>query len=153
MHRRMQHVTHPESTLSDSDSTVRMSGCLDFTTAWKLTHLSDTRVLLRHMRFCDECGSLMHTEGDTWVCRACEHEEMRDSQAEAPMATQERQQDDGAPDVADVTQGTTETMQEPCPAADCDSDRAYYEMMPKPGGSYDVRLFTCMECGHKWRET
>jgi DNA-directed RNA polymerase subunit M len=80
----------------------------------------------------------MHTEGDTWVCRACEHEEMRDSQAEAPMATQERQQDDGAPDVADVTQGTTETMQEPCPAADCDSDRAYYEMMPKPGGSYAV---------------
>ncbi|MEF8802329.1 MAG: DNA-directed RNA polymerase subunit M, partial [Halolamina sp.] len=25
------------------------------------------------MEFCDECGSMMHTEGDTWVCRSCEN--------------------------------------------------------------------------------
>jgi DNA-directed RNA polymerase subunit M len=25
--------------------------------------------------------------------------------------------------------------------------------MPKPGGSYEVRLFTCVECGRKWRES
>ncbi|SHH64416.1 hypothetical protein [Halobaculum gomorrense] len=56
-------------------------------------------------------------------------------------------------DVADATQDSTETMQEPCPAEDCDSDRAHYEMIPKPGGSYEVRLFTCVECGHKWRES
>lgn len=68
------------------------------------------------MQFCDECGSMMHTAGDTWVCRSCENEE-------------------------------------PCPADDCDSDRASYEMMPKPGGSYEVRLFTCVECGGKWRES
>jgi DNA-directed RNA polymerase subunit M len=55
--------------------------------------------------------------------------------------------------VTDTTQDTAETMQESCPAADCDSDRAYYEMMPKPGGSYEVGLFTCVECGHKWRES
>jgi DNA-directed RNA polymerase subunit M len=48
---------------------------------------------------------------------------------------------------------TARRCREPCPAEDCDSDRAHYEMMPKPGGSYEVRLFTCVECGHKWRET
>jgi DNA-directed RNA polymerase subunit M len=69
------------------------------------------------------------------------------------MTTQDGQGDDGAPDVADATQDTTETMEEPGPAADCDSDWAYYEMLPKPGGSYEVRLFTCDECGHKWRES
>ncbi|EMA09512.1 DNA-directed RNA polymerase, M/15 kDa subunit [Haloarcula marismortui ATCC 33800] len=95
----------------------------------------------------------MHTEGDTWVCRSCENEEQRDSQAEAVMATQDGQQDDGAPAVADATQGTTETMQEPCLADNCDSNRASYEMLPKPGGSYEVRLFTCVKCGHKWRES
>jgi DNA-directed RNA polymerase subunit M len=105
------------------------------------------------MNFCDECGSLMHTEGETWVCRSCEHEESRDSQAEAAMAIRDGQRDDGAPAVADGTQDSTETMQEPCPAEDCDSDQAYYEMIPKPGGSYEVRLFTCVECGHKWRES
>jgi DNA-directed RNA polymerase subunit M len=26
-------------------------------------------------------------------------------------------------------------------------------MIPKPGGSYEVRLFTCVECGHKWRDS
>ncbi|QLC35695.1 DNA-directed RNA polymerase subunit M (plasmid) [Halarchaeum sp. CBA1220] len=105
------------------------------------------------MRFCDECGSMMHTEGDTWVCHSCENKEPRDSQAEAAMETQDRQQDDGAPAVADATQGSTETVQESCPADDCDSDRAYYEMIPKPGVSYEVRLFTCVECDHKWRES
>ena len=105
------------------------------------------------MRFCDECGSMMHTEGDTWVCRSCGNEASRDSRAEAAMTTQDGQRDAGAPDVADATQDSTETMQEPCPATDCDSDRADYEMMPKPGGSYEVRLFTCVECGHIWRES
>ena len=69
------------------------------------------------------------------------------------MATRDGQQDDEAPDVADATDDATETMEKPCPTDDCDSDRAYYEMMPKPGGSDEVRLFTCVECGHKWRGT
>jgi DNA-directed RNA polymerase subunit M len=44
-------------------------------------------------------------------------------------------------------------MRESCPAEGCDSEEAYYEMRPKPGGSYEVRLFTCVECGHTWRES
>ena len=103
------------------------------------------------MKFCDECGSLMHTEGDTWVCRSCANEESRDAEAEAAMTTQDGQQNDEAPAVADATQDASETVEESCPAEDCDSDRATSEMMPKPGGSYEVRLFTCVECGHKWR--
>ncbi|WP_436901703.1 RPA12/RPB9/RPC11 RNA polymerase family protein [Halovenus halobia] len=105
------------------------------------------------MQFCDECGSMMHTEEDTWVCRSCENEEQRDSQAEAAMAIQDGQQDEGAPDVADATQDAAETMEVSCPAENCNSDRASSEMLPKPGGSYEVRLFTCVECGHKWRES
>jgi len=104
------------------------------------------------MNFCDECGSMMHTKGDTWLCRSCGNEEPRDSQAEASMTTEEGKRNDRDPDVADATQGSTETVQETCPADDCDSDRATYEMMPKPGGSYEVRLFTCVECGDKWRD-
>lgn len=105
------------------------------------------------MQFCEACGPLMHTEDDTGVCRSCEHAEPRDSHAEAAMTTQDGQQDNGAPAVADTTQDDSETIQENCPAADCDSNHAYYELMPKPGGSYEVRLFTCVKCGHKWRES
>nr|WP_267161982.1 DNA-directed RNA polymerase subunit M [Halovenus salina] len=96
---------------------------------------------------------MMHTEDDTWVCRSCENEEPRDSQAESAMAVQDEQQDSGAPDVADATQAATETMEVSCPAPDCNSNRASSEMMPKPGGSYEVRLFTCVECGHTWRDS
>jgi len=96
---------------------------------------------------------MMHTAGETWVCRSCEHEEPRDSQAEAAMAIRDGQRGDETPAVADATQDADETMEVPCPEGDCDSDRAYYEMLPKPGGSYEVRLFTCVDCGHKWRET
>ncbi|WP_299234566.1 RPA12/RPB9/RPC11 RNA polymerase family protein [Natronomonas sp.] len=103
------------------------------------------------MQFCDECGSMMHTEGDAWVCRSCENETLRDSQAEAAMTTRDGQRDDGAPAVADATDDPAETTREPCPAEGCDSDRASSEMMPKPGGSYEVRLSTCVECGHTWR--
>ena len=105
------------------------------------------------MQFCDECGSLMHVAGDTWACRSCGDEVARDADAEAAMAIQDGQRDDGAPAVADATQGATETIPAPCPAADCEGNRASYEMRPKPGGSYEFRLFTCVECGHRWRES
>ena len=97
------------------------------------------------MQFCDECGSLMHTAGDAWVCRSCENQTPRDTDAEAAMTTQDGQVDDEAPAVADATQNGSETVQESCPTEDCDSERATSEMMPKPGGSYEVRLFTCVE--------
>ena len=105
------------------------------------------------MQFCEACGSLMHTEGESWVCRSCGNETPRDADAEAAMATKDGQQDEGAPAVADATQDADETMEVSCPAEGCDSDRASSEMMPKPGGSYEVRLFTCVECGRKWRES
>lgn len=95
----------------------------------------------------------MHTEGDMWVCRSCGTEEPRDTEAEAAMATKDGQQDSSAPAVVDATQDSSETVAEPCPADGCDSERANSEMIPKPGGSFEVRLFTCVECGHKWRES
>lgn len=105
------------------------------------------------MKFCDACGSMMRTEGDRWVCGACANEEPRDSEAEAAMTTQSEQQDHEAPPVVDGTQDDTETVEKPCPAEGCDSEEAHYETRPKPGGSYEVRLFTCVGCGHTWRES
>lgn len=94
-----------------------------------------------------------HTEDDAWVCRSCENEAVRDADTETAMTTQDGQRDGGTPAVADAIKDAVKTMAEPCPAKDCDSEEAYYEMLPKPGGSCEVRLFTCVEYGHKWRET
>ena len=44
------------------------------------------------MKFCDECGSMMKTEDDHWVCGSCGHEELRDENKEAQMVTTEGQE-------------------------------------------------------------
>jgi DNA-directed RNA polymerase subunit M len=67
------------------------------------------------------------------------------------MTLRDRQQGDDPTPVVEGDDGFGGTVEEDCPAAGCDSERARYEMMPKPGGSYEVRLFTCVECGRKWR--
>jgi DNA-directed RNA polymerase subunit M len=103
------------------------------------------------MQFCDDCGSMMHAEGDAWRCRSCGAERPRDPGNEAETTVTEGQQDDEPVPVVDAGDGSTETVETDCPAEGCESDRARYEMIPKPGGSYEVRLFTCVECGHKWR--
>ena len=103
------------------------------------------------MQFCDDCGSMMHADGDAWRCRSCGSEQARDPGDEARMTTTEGQSDDDPVPVVEADDETTETVQADCPAEGCESGRARYEMIPKPGGSYEVRLFTCVECGHKWR--
>jgi DNA-directed RNA polymerase subunit M len=105
------------------------------------------------MEFCDDCGSMMHTEEAVWVCQSCGHEQSRDPSNERASLTTEEQRDDGGPDVAGPNEAIGEAVQQDCPADGCDSDRANYRMLSKPGGSYEVRLFTCVDCGHKWRES
>ncbi|WP_255150735.1 RPA12/RPB9/RPC11 RNA polymerase family protein [Halorarius halobius] len=106
------------------------------------------------MRFCDECGSMMHTEGDAWVCRSCGHETLRDSEQEAAMTTTQGQSDDGPVDMSDVDDAEVgPTTKQQCPQPDCDGERARYEMKQiRAADESETRFFTCVECGHKWRE-
>lgn len=102
-------------------------------------------------QFCDECGSMMLIEDAVWRCQSCESERPRDPEVDPKMTLRDRQQGDDPTPVVEGDDGSGGTVEEDCPAAGCDSERARYEMMPKPGGSYEVRLFTCVECGRKWR--
>lgn len=105
------------------------------------------------MEFCDECGSMMHTEGDVWVCGSCGNETPRDAEREAAMTTtQGRDEDSGPVDMSDVDDeeiGPTTTVH--CPK--CGHDRARYEMKQiRAADESETRFFTCTECDHKWRE-
>ncbi|CDK39462.1 DNA-directed RNA polymerase subunit [Halorubrum sp. AJ67] len=55
-------------------STVSMNSYLKSTADWELTHIFDNCVFLLNIRFCGECGTMMYTEGDTWMCRSCGNE-------------------------------------------------------------------------------
>ncbi|WP_123538807.1 transcription factor S [Halosimplex salinum] len=105
------------------------------------------------MNFCDECGSMMKTEGDAWVCDSCGAEERRDEAEEAKTAvTTQGQEESEVVDTSDVDAAdmgpTTETR---CP--ECGNDRAFWEMKQiRAADESETRFFTCTECEHKWRE-
>ena len=44
------------------------------------------------MEFCDECGSMMKTEGDMWVCGSCEYEKSRNPEADKKAVTTQGQE-------------------------------------------------------------
>jgi DNA-directed RNA polymerase subunit M len=105
------------------------------------------------MQFCDECGSMMKTEDDRWVCGNCGNETLRDSATEANMVTTEGQQATEVVDVSDVDESEIgPTVEQKCP--ECDEVRTVrYEMKQiRSADESETRFFTCTECGHKWRE-
>jgi DNA-directed RNA polymerase subunit M len=104
------------------------------------------------MEFCDECGSMMKTEGETWVCGSCGYEKARDAEGEAAMTTTQGQQESEVVDMSDTDEeaiGPTTSAR--CP--ECGHDRARYEMKQiRAADESETRFFTCTDCGHKWRE-
>lgn len=103
------------------------------------------------MKFCDECGSIMHKDGDTWECRSCGYEASRDSAAEQQMVTTQSQQDDGIVDISDAEDRGLPTTTVICP--NCDNDRAYWYMQQiRSADESETRFFICTECEHRWRE-
>jgi DNA-directed RNA polymerase subunit M len=104
------------------------------------------------MEFCDDCGSMMKTEGDVWVCGSCGNETPRDEVAEQQAVTTQGQQESEVVDTSEVDAAdmgpTTRTR---CP--ECGNDRAFYEMKQiRSADESETRFFTCTECEHKWRE-
>ena len=59
------------------------------------------------MEFCDECGSMMKTEGDRWVCGNCGHETVRDDAKEEAMVTTQGQEES---EVVDMSEAGDEAM-------------------------------------------
>ena len=104
------------------------------------------------MEFCDECGSMMKTEGDKWVCPNG-HEKLRDEAKEAAMTTTQGQESGEVVDVSDVDDSEIgPTVEQKCP--ECDEVRTVrYEMKQiRSADESETRFFTCTVCGHKWRE-
>ncbi len=104
------------------------------------------------MQFCEECGSLMHADGDAMVCSSCGARAARDADVAAAytstesqtfddvVETDDRQADEGLPTATDVT----------CDA--CGHGEAWYTI--KQTASADeppTRFFKCKECGKRWR--
>ncbi len=103
------------------------------------------------MEFCDDCGSMMKTEGDEWVCGSCGFTKLRDEATEAAMTTTQGQEESEIVDVSDAENKGLPTTTAACP--ECDNDRAYWYMQQiRAADESETRFFVCTECEHKWRE-
>jgi DNA-directed RNA polymerase subunit M len=103
------------------------------------------------MQFCDDCGSMMKTDGDAWVCESCGATEPRgddeseyvstDAQADAEVVETEENADfEGKPTATDVR------------CDECGNEEAwYYIQQTASADEPPTRFFKCTECGHKWR--
>jgi DNA-directed RNA polymerase subunit M len=103
------------------------------------------------MEFCDECGSMMKTVDDHWVCSSCGHEQGRDAQKEARMVTTQGQEESEIVDVTDAeSKGLPKTTTR---CKKCGNDEAFYYMQQiRAADESETRFFICTECEHKWRE-
>ncbi|QSG13625.1 transcription factor S [Halapricum desulfuricans] len=105
------------------------------------------------MQFCDECGSMMHADGDVMVCSSCGHEQRRDEGAAEQFVSTESQSTD---DVIETEEGANfegKPTAEDVVCEECGHTKAWYTI--KQTGSADeppTRFFKCQECGHRWRE-
>jgi DNA-directed RNA polymerase subunit M len=103
------------------------------------------------MQFCDECGSMMKTEGDRWVCGSCGYEELRDEATEEQMVTTTGQEESEIVDISDAEDSGRPKTTAQCP--ECDNDQAYWYMQQiRAADESETRFFVCTECEHKWRE-
>jgi DNA-directed RNA polymerase subunit M len=104
------------------------------------------------MQFCDDCGSMMHADGDEMVCGSCGARVPKDEEKAAAFVSTAEQTDDevieteegadfeGKPTATDVT------------CDECGHGTAWYTI--KQTASADeppTRFFKCKECGHRWR--
>jgi DNA-directed RNA polymerase subunit M len=105
------------------------------------------------MQFCEECGSMMHTDGDVMVCSSCGHEEPRDEAAAEQFVSTESQSTD---DVIETEEGANfegKPTADDVTCEECGHGKAWYTI--KQTGSADeppTRFFKCKQCGYRWRE-
>jgi DNA-directed RNA polymerase subunit M len=117
-----------------------------------LLHLQWLRFRLL-MQFCDDCGSMMHADGDDMVCSSCGVAVPKDEERAAAFVSTDEQSD------ADVIETEEDANFEGKPTAndvhcdECGHGEAWYTI--KQTASADeppTRFFKCTDCGYRWRE-
>jgi DNA-directed RNA polymerase subunit M len=105
------------------------------------------------MQFCDDCGSMMHSEGGEMVCKSCGATAGRDDElAEQFVSTAEQ----SGEEVVETEEGANfegKPTDESVTCDECGHGVAWYTI--KQTGSADeppTRFFKCKECGNRWRE-
>ncbi|WP_336001919.1 transcription factor S [Halorientalis halophila] len=105
------------------------------------------------MQFCDECGSMMHADGDVMVCSSCGAEQEKDEAAAEKFVSTEEQSGDELIETEEGDSFEGKPTADDVTCEKCGHGKAWYTI--KQTGSADeppTRFFKCQECGNRWRE-
>ena len=105
------------------------------------------------MQFCDDCGSMMHADGDVMVCASCDAEQEKDEAAAEKFVSTEEQSGDELIETEEGDSFEGKPTAEDVTCEDCGHGKAWYTI--KQTGSADeppTRFFKCQDCGNRWRE-
>ena len=104
------------------------------------------------MQFCDDCGSMMHADGDEMVCKSCGASEAKDEERAASFVSTEAQSGDELVETEEGADFEGKPTATDVHCDDCGHGEAWYEI--KQTGSADeppTRFFKCKRCGKRWR--
>ncbi len=107
------------------------------------------------MQFCDECGSMMRSQGDRMVCSNddCGATDEQDKDLAAQFVSTDEQSGDELIETEEGASFEGKPTREDVNCDRCGHNVAWYTI--KQTGSADeppTRFFKCKECGHRWRE-
>jgi DNA-directed RNA polymerase subunit M len=105
------------------------------------------------VEFCDECGSLMHADGDEMVCSSCDARQTRDAEREAEFVTTDEQSTDDVIETEEGAEFEGKPTDDSVTCDECGHGVAWYTITQT--GSADeppTRFFKCRECGNRWRD-
>lgn len=105
------------------------------------------------VEFCDECGSLMHADGNVMVCSSCDARKARDGDRTEEFVTTEEQTFDDVIETSEDANFEGKPTAEDVTCDQCGHGKAWYTI--KQTASADeppTRFFKCQDCGYRWRE-
>ncbi|WP_435194938.1 transcription factor S [Natronomonas sp. EA1] len=104
------------------------------------------------MQFCDDCGSMMHSDGDEMVCKSCGNRVAKDRDLSEQYTSTEEQAGDELIETEEGAEFEGKPTTEDVKCEECGTRKAWYTI--KQTGSADeppTRFFKCTECGYRWR--
>ncbi|MFB6253925.1 MAG: transcription factor S [Halobacteriaceae archaeon] len=100
------------------------------------------------MEFCDDCGAMMKTQDQLWVCTSCGNKSPKDPEANYVITEDQEANEIIETEAQDTGLPTTSTV---CP--ECGNDEAHWYMQQiRAADESETRFFICTECEHRWRE-
>ncbi|MEF8783219.1 MAG: transcription factor S [Haloarculaceae archaeon] len=107
------------------------------------------------VQFCDDCGSMMHADGDEMVCSSCGARVPRDEERAAEFVSTEQQADEEIIETEEGANFEGKPTADDVTCEECGHGEAWYTI--KQTGSADeppTRFFKCKneQCANFWRE-